>query len=205
MPEIVTLIVAATIGVVFIHVIHRVAWLAMKLGAAVLAVGVLTVTPGLSEWLETPVAEVASNTPGAPELPGFEVVPTVPNVDLGVELGNIAVNQFTATVFGAHLVAGLVVMALTYVVMERWYTGSVLVTPVLVGSVAFVDDWLLSHHVQPLLYGVTVEQTAFAAAIGFAVGLLAVTVVFEPEFQSRTTGSTDSSNSANEAFQRLNL
>ena len=204
MPEIVTFVVAAIVGLAFVHVIRRLAWIALKLGVVVLAAGVMTVVPGVSKWLETPVSQLGSK---APSLPSFGVTPKIPSVDPGfsVDLGDIAVNQFTAGVFGVHVVAGIAVMALTYAVMERWYAGSIVVAPALIGSVASADSWMLGNHVQPWLYGVTVEQAAFAAATGFAAGLLLVTIVFEPEFQSRITGSRDASNSANDAFQRLNL
>jgi hypothetical protein len=204
MPEIVMFVVAAIVGLAFIHVIRRVAWMALKIGVVLLAAGSMTIVPGVSKWLEKPVAQLGSK---APSLPSFGVAPRVPSVDpdLGVQIGSIVVNQFTAGVFGVHLVAGIAVMALTYAVMERWYAGSIVVTPALIGSVAFADSWMLGRHVQPWLYGVTVEQAAFAAATGFAAGLLLMTIVFEPEFQSRTTGGRDASNSANDAFQRLNL
>jgi hypothetical protein len=204
MPEIVTFVVAAIVGLAFIHVIRRMAWMALKLGVVVLAAGSMTIVPDVSKWLETPVSQLGSK---APSLPSFGVAPKIPSVDpdFGIEIGNIAVNQFTAGVFGVHLVAGIALMALTYTVMEQWYAGSIVVTPALIGLLAFADNWMLSNQVQPWLYGVTAEQAAFAAATGFAAGLLLVTIVFEPEFQSRTKGSRDASNSANDAFRRLNL
>jgi hypothetical protein len=134
-----------------------------------------------ADLLQTPAGEV--------ELDGLIPAPPdqLPLQGLWPEVLVVPINEYTVTVFAAHLVAGAGIMAATYLMMENWYKGGIITAPALAVTVASFDRWLLRNGYTPWMHGVTMEEAAFAAGTAFVIGLTTAVLVIEPEFQNRRT------------------
>lgn len=116
---------------------------------------------------------------------GFPVPEPVVTADTGQTLGELAMAPITWEVFAAHLVAAVIVVVVTYGLMESsWFLG-------LLGGVftAALTLWLDYWYV---VYGDSAITTAefgtwtFAAAAGGILGLIGTILVAEPVFDQET-------------------
>lgn len=170
---------AGAAALVLLYIAAKLTETAVKILALIAALGV-GFTTTLSHIWERP-GSINTEPPAIPELPLEQLT------------------EFTTAVFSSHLLIGMAAMALIYITMETWYPATLIAAPGIITAVAALNHWLATTQLQ--LTPGEFETAAYAAAAGFTLGLLTVSIIFEPVIPR----PDPSNSSGSDPFRRLNL